>query len=322
MGVLTLELLGKLSYVLVLVIAGICLNWAGQRYPTLRLPVTRFFRFLHAYTIIIILPVVVFFSIARYSPADVLGFSNSFAIGFLVSGICFVVSVMISKRVGDSRERTVALALNSGYMNVTYLGFPVIYAVLGSSALGPAALYAMGVGIPHVILGTVLLTLLSKRKVEPRALTISVISFPAVFALIAALLFVVFSAPLPSSLYTSFDQYVAPVFFTLMLLLVGYQTTITSPKQYKDELLSVGAFRFVVSPVLAYVFIVALGLDITRDLTPKPALLQSSMPPAVFNLVLAHNFKRDTKLYGALMFYPTLFFLFVVLPLLSTFLAA
>lgn len=317
MGVLTFALLSRLGYVLVLVLAGVALGQLGGRHRALARPLSKFFRFLHSYAIAVILPVVVFFSIARFSPADVLGFSSAFAIGFLVSGICFVGSVLISGRVGEDRERTVALALASGYMNVAYLGFPAVYSLLGPGALGPAALYAMGVGIPHVILGTVLFTLLSKKRVEARALILSVISFPAVFALLAALLFVALGAPIPVAFYTPFDELIAPLFFALMLLLVGYQTVLTDPREYRDELISVGAFRFVISPVLAYIFVVAFGLDFGRDLSPKPSVLQSAMPPAVFNLILAHNFKRDVRLYGALTFYPTLFFLFVVLPVLS-----
>jgi len=299
------------------VFAGIGCNLLARAKPKLRRPVAKFFRFLHVYAIAVILPSVVFISVAKYSLSDVVGFSNAFVLGFLVMGICFVTAVGISKRVKDNRETTIALALNAGFMNVTYLGFPATYAVLGAKSLGPAALYAMAVGITHIILGTVLMTLASKRKVSAKPLVMSVITFPAVFALLAALLFVVFSAPLPSFIYQPFDSYVAPAFFALMLLLVGYQINLVSPRRYRDELISVGAFRFIISPILTYIFIIALGLNISSDLSPKPALLLSAMPPAVFNLILAHNFKRDTRIYGAMVFYLTMVFLLLVLPVMS-----
>lgn len=266
---------------------------------------------------LVVLPLVVFFSIAKHPPSTIIGFSNALVIGFLVSSICFILAVAISTRSHDSRETAVAFSLNSGYMNVTYLGFPAVYAVFGSAALGPATLYAMGVGVPNLLLGTALLTLLSNRRISGRSLALSVISFPAVFALIAALLFVAFSAPIPSLLYEPFDHFVAPVFFALMLLLAGFQITLVSPRKYWEELISVGVIRFLLSPAIAYALILALGLSFTTDMSPKPALLQSAMPPAIFNLILAHNFKQNTKLYGALVFYLTLVFLFGVLPVIS-----
>jgi hypothetical protein len=317
LGEPTLELIGRLGYVPLLVFVGIGFRLASQRHARLKRPVGRFFKFLQAYAISVILPSIVFVAIARCPPTDLVGFSNAFVLGFLVMGICFVSSVCISQRVGDDQQKTIALSLNSGFMNVAYLGFPAVYAVLGPGALGPAALYAMGVGIPHVLLGTVLLTLAAKRRISASSLAISVVSFPAVFALIAALLFVGFGAPIPPFIHEPFNAYIAPVFFTLMLLLVGYQVTLISPKKYRDELLSVGVFRFVISPILTYIFIVALRLDFARDLSPKPALLQSAMPPAVFNLILAHNFGLDTRIYGALVFYLTLASLVFVLPVMS-----
>jgi len=40
------------------------------------------------------------------------------------------------------------------------------------------------------------------------------------------------------------------------------------------------------------------------------------MPPAIFNIILAYNFKLDLKLYGAMVFYSTFVSLFVALPIM------
>jgi hypothetical protein len=200
-------------------------------------------------------------------------------------------------------------------MNVTYLGLPVVYALLGSGGLGPASLYAMGIGIPHLVFGIMLASSAAKKRVTLGSLIETVVTFPAAFALIVALLFVGFGAPLPDVVRDFFDANLAKIFFALMLLVVGYQMVIIKPRKYAGLLTTVGAIRFLICPLVTYIGILALGLKMS-DLTPMPALIQAAMPPAIFNMILAYNYNLDRKLYGALIFYLTLISLFVVLPLL------
>ncbi|MEW6222592.1 MAG: AEC family transporter [Candidatus Hadarchaeota archaeon] len=274
------------------------------------------FKFLNNFAIWVILPVVVFISTARYTSGQILGFGNALLLGFIGAGVCFVSAVVISNMAREDKKTTVAMTLNSTFMNTTYLGFPTVYVLLGSAALGPAALYAIGIGTLHIIFGTAMASLISKRRLTSRDVAMTVLTFPAVFALIAALVFVAFQAPLPDIVKNTFDTYLAMPFFALMLLLVGYQIPLVNPRRYFGQLATVGSLRFLVCPLVSYLFILILGLNLRTDLSPRPALLLSAMPPAVFNIILAHNFKLDMKLYGALVFYLTLAFLFVALPLL------
>jgi len=290
------------------------------------------FKFLHVFAIWVILPIVVFVSTARYTATQILGFGNALLFGFIAVGACFVSAVAISHLSKDDRKTTISMVLNSAFMNVTYLGFPAIYALLGKDALGPAALFAMGVGTLHLIFGTVLASSAAKKHLTPRAVATTVLTFPAVFALIAALLFVAFTAPIPNSapippaVSGFFDAYLAMPFFALMLLLVGYQIPLVNPRRYLEDLVSVGALRFVVSPIVTFITILAFGLTLNFSSgvpgfpsSTGPSFILSMMPPAVFNIILAHNFKLDEKRYGALVFYPTLISLFVILPIAATF---
>jgi predicted permease len=164
-----------------------------------------------------------------------------------------------------------------------------------------------------------------KRHLNARVILENVLVFPATIALITALLFVGFNAAqpgttaLPDIVTNTFDVYLAKPFFALMLLLVGYQMPIVNPRKYASKLVSVGAMRFLVSPLVTYALIMLLGLTIigpTADLPARVSLILSIMPPAVFNIFLAYNFKLDLKLYGAIVFYLTLISLFVVLPIM------
>jgi predicted permease len=167
-----------------------------------------------------------------------------------------------------------------------------------------------------------LASLAGKKKITPRMVVMEVLAFPAVFALVAALLFVGFQAPIPEFIPGPFNTYVAPIFFSLMLLLVGYKIQLVDPRKYFGELTTVGTFRFVVSPIITYIIIVALGMSLTVEAeptSPPPSLLMAAMPPALFNVILASNFNLDTKFYGALVFYLTLVSLLLVLPIMSMF---
>jgi len=223
------------------------------------------------------------------------------------------------------RKTTIAITLNSAFMNVTYLGLPLVYAMVGVGGLGPASLYAVAIGIPHLALGVALASGAAKKRVSARFVLENVLIFPATIALITALLFVGFKAPLPDVAQNTFEDYLAKPFFALMLLFVGYQMPIVDPRKYASKLATVGTIRFLVGPRVTYALIMLLGLTITgagtdfesaKPGSAKPSLIQAIMPPAVFNIFLAYNFKLDLELYGAMVFYLTLISLFVALPIM------
>ena len=261
------------------------------------------------------LPIIVFVSIARYSLDYFLSISTAAILAFASLGTGFVLAVVISNIMNLDRKTTIAITLNSAFMNVTYLGFPLVYAMLGIAALGPASLYAVVISVPNLALGVALASAASKKHVNAGFVIENVLIFPATIALIAATLFLGFNAQLPSVLSDTFDIYLAKPFFALMLVFVGYQMPIVDPRKYKSKLATVGVIRFLVSPLVTYGLMIAMGLTI-RDATSKPSLILAIMPPAVFNIFLAHNFNLDRKLYGAIVFYLTIISLFIVLPLM------
>ncbi|MEM3421888.1 MAG: AEC family transporter [Candidatus Hadarchaeum sp.] len=276
------------------------------------------FGILNTLVIWVILPTVVFVSISRYSLIELAIMGNAFVMAFFTMGVCFVASVAVSRICGDDRKTMVAISLNSAFQNVTFLGLPVIYAffdVRGLNGLGPAALYAIGISVPHLVLGVMLAATAVRKKITVGSVIENIITFPAAFALIVALLFVAFSAPLPTVAREFFDAYLTKPFFGLMLLLVGYQMPIASPRKYVKDITMVSLMRFIIGPLVTYGLILALGLSLQTDITPRPSLVQSIMPPGFFNMMLAWNYKLDLKMYSAIIFYTTLLSLFIVLPI-------
>jgi predicted permease len=204
--------------------------------------------------------------------------------------------------------------MNSSFMNVTHLGLPMVYGILGAGALAPATFYAMIVGILNITLGTALASSVKKKRISVRDLSMRVITFPAVFALFVALLFVGFGA-LPHAEIMTALEYITKPAFVLMLLLVGYEMPFVNPKKHGLNLGIVGTLRLIICPLVTFACMGALGLGLL-DKTPKPSLIMAIMPPAVFNIILAHNYKLNMEEYGAMVFYLTFVSVFLALPLM------
>jgi len=303
-------------YAIGLIILGVAIRIITGRIKILGPLAKPSFRLLNVGILWVMLPTVVFVSIARYSAREIAGFSYAAVFAFVGLGVCFVLAAGLSTLMRHDRKTTIALTLNSAFMNVTYLGLPLVYAMVGIDGLGPASLYAVCIGIPHLVLGVALAASASKRRISARFVLENVLVFPATIALIMAMLFIGFNAYLPDVVRGTFDVYLAKPFFALMLLFVGYQMPLVNPRKYASKLATVGAIRFLICPILTFALIGLAGLSIATDISPKPVLIQALMPPAVFNIFLAYNFKLDLKLYGAMVFYLTFVSLFVALPLM------
>ncbi len=295
---------------------GIALRIITQRRKSLKAKTVFCFNLLYLFTIWAILPLVVLVSISRHTASELFVFANAFFLAFFSLGVCFVTSVAISRFTSDDRKITISVVLNSSFQNCTFLGFPIIYALLGADGLGPATIYAIGISVPHLIFGVILASNVAKKRITAGLVLHNIITFPAAFALIVAILFVTLSAFLPSLIRDTFDVYLADLFFALMLLLVGFRMPIVSPMKYLKTLTTVSIMRFIVGPLVTISAILLLGLNIKTDITPKPALIMAIMPPGMLNLVLALRYKLDLKMYGTLIFYPTLISLFIMLPVL------
>ncbi len=292
-AILTLVLLG----------AGIALQRVKAAKPV--------FRIIDLLIIWVMLPAIVFSSIAYQSPTWILG--AALPLAFVGLGVCFILSMAIARAMHLDKKASAAIILNASFMNVTYLGLPIVYALFGPAGLGPASLYAMAIGVMHLTFGVALATSAAGKKVSPRLIVLGVLTFPAAFALIVALLFVGLRAP-PPDIRIALDYLAKPSFF-LMLLFVGYKMPPINPCKYLSSLATVGIIRSLICPIVTYFCIIVLpGVEIGGPIA-KPALIMAAMPPAVFNMVIANKFKLDLKLCGALVFYLTLVSLFLVLPL-------
>lgn len=299
-------------YVFVLVLVGLLIKVLGKGRKT----VASLFESVNVFAVWAILPSIAFVSVVKLGE-NISDFLTAFLTGLFCSSACLFLSFAISRLRGHDRRTMLGLSLNSGFMNVAYLGLPTVYATLEGKYMAPAVAFALGVSILHVFLGTAFCNLVTGKGRRLPSLIAEVFSFPAVFATFVGFLFVFLKLPVPEDLLNSFDLYISPVFLALMLLLTGYLLTVSRPSRHLREISWVSLFRFTVSPAIALLAILFFRLDFQASLTAKAALLLSIMPPGTFNLILAKNFKQNLEFYGAILFHTTLLFTLLVLPLFS-----
>lgn len=268
------------------------------------------FRGINWLVIYIMFPALVFSAVASKSPAYIAQLGSAAVLASVVLGCCAIASLAISSALWLDRKTSVTLMLNACFMNCVYIGFPVVYLLLGDAGLAPASIFVLIIGIMHLTVGVALAAGGSGKRISARRLADSVLSFPPAFALIVALVMVYLGAALPSGVFTTLDYIGKPAMF-LMLLFVGYQLPLVNPRKYAPTLTAVGLIRFILSPLVILVGIKTLGIG---EFIGKSALILAVMPPAVFNLMLARNFNLDLRLYGAVVFYLTFVSLLAAIP--------
>ncbi len=273
---------------------------------------------LYQIVVIIILPALVFGAVAVQRPPGILSFGPISALALIGIGVTSIVAVIGAYLLGLDREKSTEIFINAAFMNYTFLGLAVVQSVLGAGALGKASIYAVTVGVIHLTIGLVLTKISAGKEVGAKEIITDILSFPAAFALIVAILFVVFEAGVPfwNLARSGYDNYANLASF-LMVLATGYKMEIGSFRKHLSTILGVGSIRLVLAPIVTLVAITVFKITETvGNITSEVALILSIMPPGVFNIILAERFDLDIESYGSTVFYLTIISLFVGMPIL------
>ncbi len=277
------------------------------------------FEGIYKLVLILILPALVFGSVAVERPAGILSFGVISALALIGLGATSVVSVVGTHIAGLNREKTTEILINASFMNYTFLGLAVVQSIVGTDGLGHASIYAVTIGVIHLTIGIILTKSSTGREIKPAEILYEILSFPAAFALIVALLFVSFDAAIPywEVARAGMDRYANLASF-IMVLAAAYKMEIGHLRKYLSHIITIGFIRLLICPLVTLGAIEVFGVDWSSPI-PSIALLLSVMPPGIFNVILAERFDLDREAYGSIVFYLTLVSLFVAVPLLLHF---
>jgi len=208
-----------------------------------------------------------------------------------------------SKWLGLSRPVTAVLLVLIPLGNTSFLGFPLIGALLGEENVRYAVVYdqfgSFLIVCTHVLF--VLAWYGDGPAPKPAAIVRRVVSFPPFVALVAALLFG--NAWFPDWLMTLAER-LADMLLPLVTLAVGLQLKLKLVPEYRLPLVLGLVGKLVVLPAAALGLALLLGTESPiRDVI----VLESAMPPMITAAALASSARLAPPLASAMVAWGVLF---------------
>ena len=256
----------------------------------------------NAFIIYITLPALVISQVPRMLLN--LDFSGNWWMPISMSWICLLLSILIfsliGKKLGWRDAKTGALILTVGLANTSFVGIPLLEALIGKEAV-PIGILADQPGsfLALSTLGIVVAAFYSGAKITPMFIGKRVFAFPPFIALLlSALWFILISPTAPDSLdglYPSMEK-IAATLVPLALFSVGYQLHFDMAvfkKRWMPLALGLG-FRLILFPAFfALLYLKILGGD---DLVAHVIVLESAMATMITAAVVANEFNLDSEI--------------------------
>ncbi len=219
---------------------------------------------------------------------------------WLCFAISFIVFGTLGKKLHWGDSKTGALILTAGLGNTSFVGLPILEAIIGPEAL-PIGILADQPGSFLVLstLGIMVAAFYSGAKITPGFIVKRVFTFPPFIALVISFVwFFVFGINDPSSV-----DFLLPVFeklgstlVPLALFAVGFQLKIDLEilKRRGKPLLAGLVFKLVVIPAIMLLLYVKILGGI--GLVTHVIVLESAMASMITSAVVAGEFNLDSEL--------------------------
>jgi predicted permease len=256
----------------------------------------------NAFIIYITLPALVLSQVPRMLVN--LNFSGNWWLPVSMAWICFILSYFIfsfiGKKLGWKDANIGALILTAGLGNTSFVGIPLLEALIGKEAV-PIGILADQPGSFLVLstLGIIVAALYSGAKITPAFVAKRVFTFPPFIALLITVFwFVLFGRTNPQSLdsiYPTMEK-IAATLVPLALFSVGYQLHLDLDVFKRRWIpLSLGLiFKLLIFPAFfAFLYIKVLG---GSDLVTHVVVLESAMATMITAAVVANEFNLDSEI--------------------------
>jgi predicted permease len=214
-------------------------------------------------------------------------------ISFALSWALFT---FLGKRFGWTRATTGALILTAGLGNTSFVGFPLIEALLGPEGLRIAIINDQpGSFLVLSTLGLLTAAAHAGAKLELTSVLKRIFTFPPFIALIAAVIWWMCGTPAMELVKNPLEKF-GGTLVPLALFAVGLQMRWNLPdlKSRKLELASGLGFKLFLNPLFFYIlYFVVLGSD---TFPSRVTLLESAMAPMITAGVVATEFGLDSRI--------------------------
>jgi len=223
-----------------------------------------------------------------------------FTIIHLVLGLAVIAIVL--KLTSLPHKTKVSAVLSAIFMNSANYGLPVVLFAFGQLGMERAIIFVVTQLVLFNSLGVFLgaNTYANWLKAIKR-----VFYLPTIYAVVLVVLIRATGISFPETIISAvgiLGQGAIPI----MLILLGAQ--LATKNNFKDYRLIAGisVYRLLISPLLAYLLLLYC-FKMQDALTYKVLIIESAMPTAVNNILLAMEFKGDPELISGIILFTTLF---------------
>ena len=179
------------------------------------------------------------------------------------------------------------------FANTGNMGLPLVLFAFGEKGFKVGILYMVSTTIVHYTLGIIILSY-DKSPFE-------VFKLPLIYSAVLGLIIPVFGWDLPIIVERTFVL-LGEASIPTMIFTLGYKLSEITISQFKKSFAFGGmriGFGFLFGLIIAKIFNI-------NGLVSNVFILESSMPPAIFNFVLAEKYQQDSKMVASIILAGTL----------------
>ncbi|MEJ2608154.1 MAG: AEC family transporter [Anaerolineales bacterium] len=181
-----------------------------------------------------------------------------------------------------------AFIISASFMNAGNYGLPLARFAFGESGLAWASNYFVA---SSMMVNSVGVYVISVGKQSPLKALLGLLKVPSVYAIPLALFVRANEIALPLSV-TRPIELLGSASIPVMIVVLGIQIARLNSFNHKDVLSSAVILRLVASPLIAWLLVPFLHLD---TIGQHAGIIQSAMPAAVFNMVIATKFDVEAE---------------------------
>lgn len=233
-----------------------------------------------------------------------LDFNFSIVLGVLVFWLLYLFSAIfffvVGKKLNWSPKTIGALTLTAGLSNTSFVGFPLLEALLGSGSIQSAILLdQLGTFLICSILGVLTASIYARSKhsatIDYKKIIFNILKFPPFIALTLTSLITFMGLDVPSYLHEPALK-LAQTLIPLALFAVGFQLNIKADiLKYRILELSLGLFfKLILSPLIV-IFIYFLMNNPASEFE-RIVILESAMAPMITAAVIVSEFDLDSDI--------------------------
>lgn len=205
-----------------------------------------------------------------------------------------------------------SIILPSAMLNSGFLGYPISLGIFGTDGLIRAIFYDTGSIIVFIMFGIILIFIFGGRYQD--IVKIALI-FPPLWGIILGLMANYLSLPL-DFIIEDVMKYLAGAAIPLIMISLGLSLEFKGIKENFESAAMVSVVRLILSPVLAFLIVLILGISgLERSVT----ILEAAMPSAMLSVVLAIKYNLNVKLTASCVFLSTILSLLtlpIIIPLI------